>query len=74
MDDTTIVNLPRNMKEVALFVDADTQQKLSTDPDHNKESNVLLAKIHLDRLGAKSRHVNSLRQVYVQNVSWLVVN
>lgn len=69
--DARIVKLPGRMKEVALFVDANTQRRVSIDPDNNNESNVLLAKIHLDRL-AKWRHITGLRQVYVQNVSCLL--
>lgn len=70
--DSTIVELPGRSKEVALFVDANTQQYVSNDPDHNKESNLLVAKIHLDRLGARAWQISGLRQVYVQNVSSLL--
>lgn len=73
--DTVVVEIPdfpRKMKEVALFVDADTQQCFSMNPDHHGKSNVLLAKIHLERLHAKSRHINGLREVWVQNTSSLL--
>lgn len=75
LTDTMVVDLPSNrpkkMKEVALFVDADTQQYVSTSPDYHQKSNLLLAKIHLERLHAKSRHIHQLRQVYVRNISSL---
>lgn len=65
--------IPPKKKEIAIFVDAKTQTKVT--PDNNYEGGtVLLTKIYLDRLGAVNNLVRSfggLSSIYVSNVNAL---
>lgn len=66
--------MPRKMKEVVLFIDAETQQYVTTDPDHN-QATVLLAKIRLDRLPKdKTKPISDIRHIYVQNAEYLLAS
>ncbi|KAK4900238.1 hypothetical protein LTR27_002462 [Elasticomyces elasticus] len=62
--------LPPARKEIALFVDADTQTDFSTNQDNHGRSTVLLSKLYMDRLGPLNnfwRRLGGLRTIYVRN-------
>lgn len=65
--------IPPRSKEIAIFVDAKTQSKVT--PDNNYEGGtVLLTKIYLDRLGTVNNLVRSFggfSSIYVSNVNRL---
>lgn len=62
------------MKEFVLFVDSGTQQRLSTEPQSGQESNVLLAKVPLNRLDESRRQIKECREIYVQNMDYLLAH
>ena len=65
--------IPPKSKEIAIFVDARTQTKVTTSSDYHGGT-VLLTKIYLDRLGTLNTLVRSfggLSSIYVTNVNFL---
>lgn len=65
------VKLPARRKSVALFVDEETESKLTTrSTGSDGQSNILLAQLHLDRLGTYGqifRFFGMLSTLYVMN-------
>ncbi|KAF6226435.1 hypothetical protein HO133_009301 [Letharia lupina] len=65
------VKLPARSKQVTLFVDEETQSKLTTrSTGRDGQSNVLLAQLYLDRLGPYGqifRFLGLLSTLYVMN-------
>lgn len=70
-----IVTLPARSKKVTLFVDEETGSKLTTrSTGSDGQSNVLLAQLHLDRLGLYGqifRFFGMLSTLYVMNAGSL---
>lgn len=63
--------LPPRAKEVALFVDAKTQSRVTTIGDCSGYPSVFMTKIYLDQLGFVNNLVRScglLRSIYVRNI------
>ena len=65
------MKLPARSKSVSLFVDGETESQLTTrSMGRDGQSNVLLAQLHLDRLGPYGqmfRFFGMLSTLYVRN-------
>ena len=66
------VKLPARSKQITLFVDEETESRITTQSTGNDgQNNVLLARLHLDRLGLYGqifRFLGLLSTLYVINV------
>jgi len=66
------VRLPSRQNQVTIFVDSATESKPTTDITTDGHSNVLLAKLYLDRLSAWNRgfrFLGGLSTLYVKNIT-----
>lgn len=67
---TQEMKLPARSKQVTIFVDKETESKLTIESMSEGQSNVLLARLHLDRLGPYGqifRFFGLLSTLYVLN-------
>lgn len=65
------IPLPRRERELTIFVDPETESKVTTEEMTGGHSNILLAKLYLDRLGIWHQILRCLGQlstVYVSNI------
>jgi len=69
--DYTEIRLPRRERELTIFVDQETESKVTTEQTTGGQSNVMLAKLYLDRLGIWNqilRCSGKLSTLYVSNI------